>query len=166
MTTSVKGTEKKVVNLDFSTAKSFSDVATELASAVGAVSGAFNSDQNVPSFLTTTETGDTASISFATKRDLQEQTCPHFSAWTEDSGAVLSQGSDALTPAQNMNLWLLLLLVTGSDSQPCMQQRLLRLPLLAAWADIDDDYVYFDWSTDTKMLDQFHPAHNESRPVS
>ena len=25
---------------------------------------------------------------------------------------------------------------------------------LAAWADIDDDYVYFDWSTDTKMLDQ------------
>lgn len=25
---------------------------------------------------------------------------------------------------------------------------------LAAWADIDDDYVFFDWSTDTKMLDQ------------
>ena len=151
LTISVNGTEKEVVNLDFSTAKSFSDVATELASAVGAVSGAFNSDQNAI-ILTTTETGDTASISFATKATTGTDVSALLGL-TEDSGAVLSQGSDALTPAQNMNL------VTSVSRNwvgftTLYATEVAEASALAAWADIDDDYVFFDWSTDTKMLDQ------------
>ena len=141
LTISVNGTEKEVVNLDFSTAKSFSDVATELASAVGAVSGAFNSVQNAI-ILTTTETGDTASISFATKATTGTDVSALLGL-TEDSGAVLSQGSDALTPAQNMNL------VTSVSRNwvgftTLYATEVAEASALAAWADIDDDYVYFD----------------------
>ncbi|MFR1024934.1 MAG: hypothetical protein ACLSE8_00085 [Parasutterella sp.] len=50
--------------------------------------------------LTTTETGDTASISFATKATTGTDVAALHLGLTEDSGAVLSQGSDALTPAQ------------------------------------------------------------------
>ena len=72
---------------------------------------------------------------------------------TEDSGAVLSQGSDALTPAQNMNL------ITSASRNwvgftTLYVTEVAEASALASWADIDDDYVYFDWSTDTKMLDQ------------
>lgn len=151
LTISVNGTEKEVVNLDFSTAKSFSDVATELASAVGAVSGAFNSDQNAI-ILTTTETGDTASISFATSASTGTDVSALLGL-TSGAGAVLSQGTDALTAAQNMNLittvsrnWVGFTTLYSTD--------LGEASALAAWADIDDDYVYFDWSTDTKMTNQ------------
>ena len=81
---------------------SFCTGAGAFFSGVGAVSGAFNSDQNAI-ILTTTETGDTASISFATKATTGTDVSALLGL-TEDSGAVLSQGADALTPAQNMNL--------------------------------------------------------------
>lgn len=151
LTIVVNGTEKEVVNLDFSAANSFSDVATELASAVGAVSGAYNSDQNVI-ILTTTETGNSAAVSFATKAttgtDISE-----LLGLTSGAGAVLSQGTDTLTAAQNMNLittvsrnWVGFTTAYETDAD--------EASALAAWADIDDDYVYFDWSTDSKMTNQ------------
>lgn len=151
LTIVVNGTEKEVVNLDFSAANSFSDVATELASAVGAVSGAYNSDQNVI-ILTTTETGNSAAVDFATKAttgtDISE-----LLGLTSGAGAVLSQGTDALTAAQNLNLittvsrnWVGFTTAYETDAD--------EASALAAWADIDDDYVYFDWSTDGKMTNQ------------
>ena len=146
LTITVNGTEKEVVNLDFSGAKSFSDVATELATAIGAVSGVYNSDQNAI-ILTTTETGDTASISFATSASTGTDVSALLGL-TSGAGAVLSQGTDALTAAQNMNLittvsrnWVGFTTLYSTD--------LDEASALAAWADIDDDYVYFDWSTDT-----------------
>lgn len=151
LTISVNGTEKEVVNLDFSGAKSFSDVATELATAIGAVSGAYNSDQNAI-ILTTTETGDTASISFATSASTGTDVSALLGL-TSGAGAVLSQGTGALTAAQNMNL-----ITTVSRNwvgfTTLYSTELDEASALAAWADIDDDYVYFDWSTDTKMTNQ------------
>ena len=127
LTISVNGTEKEVVNLDFSTAKSFSDVATELASAVGAVSGAFNSVQNAI-ILTTTETGDTASISFATKATTGTDVSALLGLTEDFRRRSLSRFrcSDTCSEHESCDFCFL---ATGSDSQPCMQQRLLRLPL-------------------------------------
>ena len=151
ITITVNGTEKEVVNLDFSSAKSFSDVAAELATAIGAVSGAYNSDQNAI-ILTTTETGDAASISLATSASTGTDVSALLGL-TSGAGAVLSQGTDALTAAQNMNL-----ITTVSRNwvgfTTLYSTELDEASALAAWADIDDDYVYFDWSTDSKMTNQ------------
>ena len=151
LTITVNGTEKEVVNLDFSSAKSFSDVAAELATAIGAVSGAYNSDQNAI-ILTTTETGDAASISLATSASTGTDVSALLGL-TSGAGAVLSQGTDALTAAQNMNL-----ITTVSRNwvgfTTLYSTELDEASALAAWADIDDDYVYFDWSTDSKMTNQ------------
>ena len=151
LTITVNGTEKEVVNLDFSSAKSFSDVAAELATAIGAVSGAYNSDQNAI-ILTTTETGDAASISLATSASTGTDVSALLGL-TSGAGAVLSQGTDALTAAQNMNL-ITTVSRTWVGFTTLYSTELDEASALAAWADIDDDYVYFDWSTDSKMTNQ------------
>lgn len=159
----VNGSEKEVVDIDFSTAKSYSDIAALLATAVGAVSGAYNSDQNAI-ILTTTETGDAASISFAAEATTGTDVSALLGL-TEDSGAVLSQGTDALTAAQNMNL-----VTTVSRNwvgfTTAYETEVDEASALAAWADIDDDYVYFDWSTDTKMLDQSTQASTKAAQLA
>lgn len=146
------GAETKTVSdLDLSTAKSLSEVATLLATAITGVTGVYNSDQKAI-ILTTTATGDTATIGYAeatgSGTDLSA-----LLGLSEETGAVLSQGSKALTPAQNMNLitsvsrnWVGFTTLYETELEEAME--------LAKWADIDDDYVYFDWDNDVKMTNQ------------
>lgn len=151
MSITVGSEEKSVTNLDLSKAKSFSDVANSLATAIGGVTGSYNSDQNAI-ILTTSTTGDSASIGFATAQasgtDLSS-----LLGLSETSGAVLSQGANTLTPAQNMNL-----ITTVSRNwvgfTTLYQTELEEASALAAWADIEDDYVYFDWDSDVRMTNQ------------
>lgn len=146
----VNGTEVTVSALDLSAATSWSAMATAIATAIGnTVTGAY--DSNLGAFIfTTVSTGDEASISFASSpasgTDLSAML-----GLTEASGAVLSSGSDALPAAQNMNLithvtrnWVGFTTLYSADEAEAVA--------LAAWADIDDDYVYFDWTTDANVL--------------
>lgn len=147
----VNGTAKTASSIDLSGATSLSDVATKIATAVTGVSGTFDSNRNVI-VLTTTDTGDEATIDYATAvtsgTDLGA-----LLGFTQAGGAVLSQGSNALTEAENLNL-----ITTVSRNwvgfTTLWETELEEAQAMAEWADLDDDYVLVDWSTDTKMLNQ------------
>ena len=146
----VNGTDVTVTALDLSSATSWSAMATAIATAIGnTVTGSY--DANLGAFIfTTVSTGSTASISYASAPSSGTDLSAMIGL-TQATGAVLSSGSDALSAAQNMNLithvtrnWVGFTTLYTADETEATG--------LAAWADIDDDYVYFDWTTDSNAL--------------
>lgn len=145
LTLTIGGTQKKATTLDLGAATSLSDVATKLGAAIGNnVSVEYNAGQQ-NFIIRTTETGANASITVATGSSADPL------GLSVDAGAYASAGSDALTPSANMDAictvtrnWVgftTLDLATEEDALA-----------FAEWADIDDDYVYFDWALDARML--------------
>lgn len=137
--------------IDLSGATSFSDVANKLTEAVSGL--AFSYDANLKSFTaTTTATGADATIGYATG------TIAEALGMTEDAGAVTSQGSASKTASENLEAicnvsrnWVgftTIWEVTDLDEAKAF----------AAWADIDDDYVYCLWTKDSRCVNQLTQA--------
>ena len=148
----VDGAEKKAATVNFSTANSLSDVAKQLATAVKGVTGTYDSLTNSIT-LTSSTTGKASKITFGANGDSGTDLAEKL-GFTEKAGAVLSQGEDKLTVATNMAR---VTAVTANFSQFTTAWEVTEAAEaeeLAAWSDLDDDYIYVFWSSDTKMCDQ------------
>lgn len=151
LTLSVNSEEIKGASIDLSSANSLSDVATLIAAKFEGVTGEFNS--NLSAFIFKTEaTGKEASISFARVgeggTDLAE-----LLKLTKTAGAVVSDGVDAMTPAENMTAicqvtrnWVGFTTLYACEIEEAEG--------LAIWADIDEDYVFILWTNDKRATNQ------------
>jgi len=151
LTITINETEISISSVDLSGATSFSDAASTIETALDAeltgvtmayssLTGAFQ--------INSPATGATETISFASG------TLAELLNLTETAGAVLSQGSDALTQTANMNAikrqsqnWVTFTtLYTATDSEHLG---------LAAWASAQGiDYLYVGWTNDARLLVQ------------
>ena len=153
LTVEVNGTEVKATGIDLTNATSLSQVATLIAAKVAGTVGGYNSDL-AEIILTTEATGEDATISFASAPESGTDLAALL-GFTEDAGAVLSQGSKALTPAANLDAicnvtrnWTQFTTIEEVTDEETAQA-------YAAWAVGDsDDYVYVFWSSDDKMTNQ------------
>jgi len=151
LTITINETEIALTSVDLSSATSFSDAASTIETALdsdlagvtvtySSLTGAFQI--NSPS------TGATETITYATG------TLAELLNLTETAGAVLSQGSDALTQSANLNAikaqsqnWVTFTtLYTASDAEHLG---------LAQWANNQGiDYMYVGWTNDARLLIQ------------
>lgn len=157
----ISGTVQNVTGLDLSGASSFSDVATLITAGLTGATVTYNSNLKV-FVITVTATGAASTIGYGSApssgTDLSD-----LLGLTEAGGAVLSQGNDALTVAENMdkittvtrNFVGFTTLTEATDD---------NAKAYAAWADLDDDYCYFHWSTNTNLLSK--TTNQNSLPVA
>lgn len=95
LTVSIDGTEQTAIGLDFSTATSFSDAASQIATGLG-VTVAY--DSLFSAFIITSgTTGASSTIDYATGTLAEDLNL------TNQTGAVLSQGADASVPGTLMD---------------------------------------------------------------
>lgn len=155
-TIKINGSEKTVSSVDLSSATSLSDVATKVATAITGVTGAY--DSNSGTFTFTTETkGESASVEYAAAPSAGTDLATMLGL-TKASGAILSQGAAARTIAADLDT---IIAVTANWSQFTTLWEVTEAEeadAFAAWADIDDDYVYVFWSSDKNMTDQLTQA--------
>lgn len=144
----VDGTEKAVSSIDLTGATTLSDVAQTVATAITGVTGAYDSNTNAFTFTSST-TGADSTISYATAGEGGTDLSAMLGL-TQEAGAVISQGSDAMTEAQNLDAicevtqnWVGFTTLWEADLE--------ELQAYAAWADTYDDYVYFPWSNDKTL---------------
>lgn len=153
LTIEVNGTEEKATGISLANAGSLSDVAAIIAEKVTGMTGAYNSDLS-EIILTTEATGAEATISFATAPESGTDLASLLGL-TEAAGAVISQGSKALTPAANLDAicnvtrnWTQFTTIAEVTDEETAKA-------YAAWAAGDsDDYVFVFWSSDDKMTNQ------------
>ena len=153
ITFEVNGKEVKATGISFAAATSLSEVASLIAAKVTGTAGAYNSDLGEIT-LTTTTKGENATLSFgaapASGTDLAA-----LLGFTEDAGAVLSQGSKALSISANLDK---ICNVTRNWTQFTTLEEVTdeeTAQAFAAWAVGEyDDYVYVFWSSDDKMTNQ------------
>ena len=145
----VDGNTKTLTGLDFSSATSFGDVATVITTGLTGAVCSYDSVQK-KFVITSATTGATSIIDYGTA-PASGTDLTALLGLDASGGAVQSLGNDALTVAQNMdaitavtrNFVGFTTLVKASDNDAVSY---------AAWADLDDDYVYFYWSDDTTLL--------------
>lgn len=147
----VNGETKGATEINLAQVTSLSDVAAKLAEALGGLTGAYDGNQGAI-ILTTTATGKDATISFTTDNSVVESASTDLNALlglTLDAGAVVSPGYDALTASAALDA---ICSVTRNwvGFTSIWEATLEEAEGFAAWADIDDDYVYFDWTTDRR----------------
>lgn len=147
----INGTEVALTGVDFSSATSYSDAASTLQTALqvelaattvtySALTGAFQI--NSPS------TGDDETITYATG------TVATAMNLTADAGAILSQGSNALTTTENMALikertqnWVSFTTLYTADQAEHLG--------LSAWASSQGiEYLYVGWTAEAALLVQ------------
>ena len=145
----VDGNTNTLTGLNFSSATSFGDVATAITTGLTGAVCSYDSVQK-KFVITSATTGETSIIEFGTA-PASGTNLTALLGLDASGGAVQSLGNDALTVAENMDAITVVTrnfvgfttLVKASDSDAVSY---------AAWADLDDDYVYFYWSDDTTLL--------------
>ena len=145
----VDGNTNTLTGLDFSSATSFGDVATAITTGLTGAVCSYDSVQK-KFVITSATTGETSIIEFGTA-PASGTNLTALLGLDASGGAVQSLGNDALTVAENMDAITVVTrnfvgfttLVKASDNDAVSY---------AAWADLDDDYVYFYWSDDTTLL--------------
>ena len=145
LTLTVNGTEVAATGIDLSGCTSLSAVAAAVAAKFTGLTGAYNSDLKAFIF-TTSATGASASVSYGSEG------IATLLGLTEAAGAVLSQGTDAKTEAENLDA---ICEVTRNWTQFTTLAEVTteaKAKAYAAWADIDDDYVYIFWTSDARVL--------------
>lgn len=151
LTITINETDIEITSLDFSSVTSFSDAAsviqTALASDLASTTCAFSSLTGAFQ-INSPATGATETITYASG------TVADLLNLTEATGAIISQGSDALTQTANMNAikqqsqnWVTFTtLYTATDSEHLG---------LAQWASNQGiDYLYVGWTADARLLVQ------------
>lgn len=157
----LNGSAVTITAVDLSACTSLSDVATVIEGKFTNATVTYNSDLN-RFIITSTITGASSTIGYATA-PASGTDLGLVLGLTADTGAVLSQGNDALTVAANMdritgvtrNFVGFTTLSAVSDSVAVEY---------AAWADIDDDYVYFYHSNNSNLLSK--STNTSSVPVT
>ena len=151
--------------IDLSAATSLSDAASIIAKKIAGVTGSYDSNLNAFTFTTEAVGKDAmiglpgsaaagAEVGSAVVGDatvaIEGTDLAPMLGLTLAQGAVLSQGADAMTPAQNLDAvctvtqnWVGFTTLWEAD--------LAEIRGYAAWADTYDDYVYFPWSSDAKL---------------
>lgn len=149
MKITIDGTEKKATAVDLSSATSLSEVVQTIATALTGCTGSYDSTTNTFTFTSSTD-GASSTVSYASAgdsgTDLSAMLC-----MTQAEGAVLSQGVDAMTEAATLDA---IRAVTANWAQFTTLWEVTEqdeAEAYAAWADIDDDYVYVFWSSDRNM---------------
>lgn len=149
MKITIDGAEKTATAVDLSSATSLSQVVQTIATALTGCTGSYDSTTNTFTFTSSTD-GASSTVSYASAgdsgTDLSAMLC-----MTQDAGAVLSQGVDAMTEAATLDA---IRAVTANWSQFTTLWEVTEqdeAEAYAAWADIDDDYVYVFWSSDRNM---------------
>lgn len=151
LTVEIDGTEVAVSSVDLSSATSYSDVASTIQTALqtksagatvtySSLTGAFQIDG--------AGTGSTKTITYASG------TLAEALNLTQAKGAVLSQGSDALTTAKNMSLikeqtqnWVSFTTLYEATNDEHLG--------LSAWASSQGiEYLYVGWTADPTLLVQ------------
>lgn len=157
----LNGSAVSISGVDLSAATSFSDVATTLTAEF--TNAAVTYDTVLKQFIiTSTTTGASSTIGYGSAPSSGTDLSAALGL-TQALGAVLSQGNDALTVAENMdritgvtrNFVGFTTLTAVSDSVAVEY---------AAWADLDDDYVYFYHSNDSNLLSK--STNTSSVPVN
>ena len=147
----INGTEIALTGLDFSAVTSLSAAATVLQTALAtelasttctysSLTGAFT--------ISSPSTGDDETITYASG------TVAELLGFTADAGAVLSQGSDALTTTENMALikektqnWVSFTTLYTADQTEHLG--------LSAWASSQGiEYLYVGWTAEAALLVQ------------
>lgn len=144
LTLTINGSEVAATGIDLSKCTSLSGVAEAIAAKFTGLTGAYNSD--LKTFIFTTDaTGEAATLSFATG------TLATLCGLTENAGAVLSQGSDAMTVAETLDKinevtrnWTQFTTIAEITDEEVAKE-------FAAWADLEDEVVYIYWTTDTRV---------------
>lgn len=149
MKITIDGSEKTATAVDLSSATSLSEVVQTIATALTGCTGSYDSTTNTFTFTSSTD-GASSTVSYASAgdsgTDLSAMLC-----MTQDAGAVLSQGVDAMTGSATLDA---IRAVTANWSQFTTLWEVTEqdeAEAYAAWADIDDDYVYVFWSSDRNM---------------
>lgn len=149
MKITIDGTEKTATAVDLSSATSLSEVVQTIATALTGCTGSYDSTTNTFTFTSSTD-GASSTVSYASAgdsgTDLSAMLC-----MTQAEGAVLSQGVDAMTEAATLDA---IRAVTANWAQFTTLWEVTEqdeAEAYAAWADIDDDYVYVFWSSDRNM---------------
>lgn len=144
----VDGVEKTAAAVDLSGATSLSAVAQTVATAITGVTGSYDSNTNTFTFTSST-TGADSTIGYASAGDSGTDLSAMLGL-TQAGGAVLSQGSAAMTEKSNLDA---VCEVTRNwvGFTTLWQANLEEIEALAAWADVYDDFVYFPWSSDEKL---------------
>ena len=146
---SLNGSDVAITGVDLSACTSLSAVATVIEGKFTNASVTYDTVQN-KFVITSTVTGASSTIGYgsapASGTDLSV-----VLGLTQALGAVLSQGNDALTVAENMDR------ITGVTRNFVGFTTLTKpsdanAVAYAAWADLDDDYVYFYHSNDNTLL--------------
>ena len=148
----INGTTVAVTGLSFSSATSYSSVAsaiqTKLAAVVSSTTCTYDS-QTGAFQITSPTTGSTSTITYC-----DDGTLATLIGFTQDKGAVLSQGSDALDVAANMasirtateNWATFTYLYSASDDE---------ILDLSAWASSQGvEYLLVAWSTSDTLKNQ------------
>lgn len=149
MKITIDGAEKTATAVDLSSANSLSEVVQTIATALTGCTGSYDSTTNTFTFTSSTD-GASSTVSYASAgddgTDLSAMLC-----MTQAEGAVLSQGVDAMTEAATLDA---IRAVTANWAQFTTLWEVTEqdeAEAYAAWADIDDDYVYVFWSSDRNM---------------
>lgn len=149
MKITIDGAEKTATAVDLSDATSLSEVIQTIATALTGCTGSYDSTANTFTLTSSTD-GASSTVSYASAgddgTDLSAMLC-----MTQAEGAVLSQGVDAMTEAATLNA---ICAVTANWAQFTTLWEVTKqaeAEAYAAWADIDDDYVYVFWSSDQNM---------------
>lgn len=149
MKITIDGTEKTATAVDLSSATSLSEVVQTIATALTGCTGSYDSTTNTFTLTSSTD-GASSTVSYASAgddgTDLSAMLC-----MTQAEGAVLSQGVDAMTEAATLDA---IRAVTANWAQFTTLWEVTEqdeAEAYAAWADIDDDYVYVFWSSDRNM---------------
>lgn len=167
LTLAINGEPKSAESVDFSECTSLSECAETLATALTGVTGTYDSNLNAIT-LTTESTGAEATIDFpsavaaasvgagvvgVSQLDAEGTDLGALLGLTQEAGAVISQGAAAMTPSENLDA---ISSVTRNwvGFTTAYEAEFEEAQGLAAWADINDDYVYFDWTLDEKCLNQ------------
>lgn len=175
LTLEVNGEEVTAENIDLSACTSLSEVAAKVAEGIAGVTGAY--DANSQKFTFTTEkTGADASLNLVgvaavgtaivgeslVASGVKGTGLSDALGLTVSLGAVVSPGADIQTPAAALeNVCSVTRNWVGFTT--LWEATLEQAEGFAAWADIDDDYVYVDWTTDVRCIDMLTQA--ETKPA-
>lgn len=157
--------------IDLSAATSLSEAASIIADKVDGVTGSYDSNTNTFTF-TTVAVGKDATIDLpeavgvatvgsaivgTSTVAIEGTDLASMLGLTIDQGAVLSQGADAQTQTEALKSicavtqnWVGFTTLWETSTEEAEG--------FSAWADIDDDYVYVDWTTDEKATDTLTQA--------
>lgn len=152
-TISVDGTAVTVTGLDFSAANTPSDVAAVLQTKITGTTVTYNSNSNSYT-ITSKTTGNDSGVSVATDGsdlpDLETDTATALGL-TLASGALASDGSDVLTPAQNMQA-----IVTQSTNwvtfTTLKEPTDVEIEAFAAWNNSNPiEFLYVPWQSSNAL---------------